>query len=139
MASEGGGGEDECDQLRCEVRSLLSGGFKLSEKQREVENMLKDEQLKPEYQKRELEEQRCNVEEQERKVEDLKRDLGTQLQSLRLEMEQVQTKSRPKSGRLKDLCSAREVDNTKRLDKLPQEVWEKVLDTSRGTTTFPWL
>ena len=51
--------EDECDQLRCEVRALEGERAKVSEQQRELED-----------QKRDLEEQ--------------ERDLEQQLQSLRL-------------------------------------------------------
>ena len=137
MASEGGGVEDECDQLRREVRSLWWGSCELSAKEGELKNMLNEQEREVAEEERKLEVQRCKVEEKRRKVEDLKRDLGTQLQSLRLGVEQLQTKSRPKSVRLKDLCSAREVDNTKRLDKLPPEVWEKVLDHLEGNDHFP--
>ena len=43
----------------------------------------------------------------------------------------------PKKHRLKDVCSAREVENAKHLDKLPQEVWEKIFDTLKENDLFP--
>ena len=43
----------------------------------------------------------------------------------------------PKSNLLKELCSAREVQNAQRLDKLPQKVWEKILDHLEEDDLFP--
>ena len=102
--SEGGCVEDECGQLRCEVRALGGERAKVSEKQRELEDKLKEQERK--------------VEEERRKVE----DLGEQLRPLRLKEEQLQQNLLPKRQRLEDLCSAREVENAKRLYKLLPEV-----------------
>ena len=142
--SESDVGEDECGQLRCEVRSLLGTRDKLSEQERELED-----------QKRELEDQKCTLEDQKRKLEDVRqllertleererelkereRNLEEQLQPLRLEMEQAQRQLLPKSNRLKDVCSAREVENTKHLGRLPPEVWAKVLDSLDENDHFP--
>jgi len=35
------------------------------------------------------------------------------------------------------VCSAREVENAKHLDKLPHEVWGKILDTLKENDLFP--
>ena len=43
----------------------------------------------------------------------------------------------PKSSRLEDMCSVIEVENSKRLDKLPQEVMEKILDELDENDLFP--
>ena len=52
---------------------------------------------------------------------------------LRLEVKQVQRNLLAARRRLK------EVESIRRLDKLPQEVWEKSSTTSTRTTSFPWL
>ena len=92
---------------------------KLSEKQHELEQKVKDKESYVEHQQH-------KVEEQERKLEVLRRKLEglvEQRQPLRREMEQLEQNWLPKEHRLKDMCSAREVENAKRLlEKLPQEV-----------------
>ena len=119
-AKEAGRGvEDECDQLRCEVRALGGERAKLSEKERE------------------LEEEKRRLEEQERELQVQRRKLEEHIPSLRLELEQVQRKMLPKSSRLEDMCSVIEVENSKRLDKLPQEVMEKILDELDENDLFP--
>ena len=75
--------------------------------------------------------------EKQRKLEDQKRELEEQLRPLRLEVEQAQRDLLPKSNRLKDVCSAIEAENTKLLDKLPREVWEKILDELKENDLFP--
>merc|ERR1711934_599585 len=63
------------------------------------------------------------------KLSEQKRKLNEQLRQLRREEGQLQRKLLPKSNRLKELCSSREAENTQRLlDKLPLDVWEKILD-----------
>ena len=42
------------------------------------------------------------------------------------------------ASKAKDEGDAREVD-PQRLDKLPQEVWEKILDHLEENDLFPWL
>ena len=111
--SEGGGVEAACDQLRCEVLALEGERAKVSEQHRELEDR-----------KRDLEDQKRRLEEQER-------DLEEQLQSLRLKEEQVQRDLLPKRARLD------EAENAKRLDKLPKEVWEKILDELDENDLFP--
>ena len=111
--SEGGGVEAACDQLRCEVLALEGERAKVSEQHRELEDR-----------KRDLEDQKRRLEEQER-------DLEEQLQSLRLKEEQVQRDLLPKRAHLD------ETENAKRLDKLPKEVWEKILDELDENDLFP--
>ena len=43
----------------------------------------------------------------------------------------------PKSNLLKELCSAREVQNAQRLDKLPKDVWETILANLEENDLFP--
>ena len=95
---EGGGVEDECDQLRREFYSLEEKRAKLLEKEHKLE-----EPLPP----------------------------------VRREVEQLQQSLLPKSSVLKELCSAREVENAQRLDKLPKEVWDKILDPLDENDLFP--
>ena len=102
------GVEDECDQLRCEFRALKKEQAKLNRKISEKERRLKDEELEE------------------------------QLRPLRRETQQVQRNLRQKRKRLKELCDAIEVENTyQRLDKLPPEVWEKILDHLEDADLFP--
>ena len=100
--------EDECDQLRCEFRALKKEQAKLNRKISEKERRLKDEELEE------------------------------QLRPLRRETQQVQRNLRQKRKRLKELCDAIEVENAyQRLDKLPPEVWEKILDHLEDADLFP--
>ena len=99
---------------------------KLNEQEREVVNA-----------KRDLEELRRTLEEQERKLKEMKRGVGEQLRPLRRETEQVQQNLLPKRKRLEAMCSAREAESTQRLDKLPQEVWDKILDELDENDLFP--
>ena len=117
--SESDVGEDECGQLRCEVRSLWWEWYTPSEKQRE------------------LEDEKRLLENEMRQLENEMRELEEELQPLRLEVEQAQRNLLPKSDRLKDVCSAIEVENTKHLDKLPPEVWEKIFDELENDDLFP--
>ena len=96
---EGGGVEDECDQLRCVVR--------------------------------ELERERAKVSAQQRELEEQKRRLDEQLRPLRIKEEQVQRKLLPKRARLQ------EIENARLLDKLPKEVWEKILGEFEDAELFP--
>ena len=164
--TEGGGIEDdekEFCQLRCEVYPLLRALDKLSEQQRKLKHKLnqevKQEELKversvwlkhnPEKAGLSLEVRRL-IEDKERwdqmeigrvvneQTRKLKRALEEQLRTLRREEEQVQRKLLPKSNHLKDMCSTREAANTQRLlDKLPQEVWGKILDNLEENDLFP--
>ena len=138
------GAEDECAQLRREIPALQGKRAELSEKQSKLEN-----------QKRQLEELKRKLEELKREqIEDIKqirrlkkvmpkviagtRKLGEQLQRLRREEEQIQLNLLQKSNRLKEVCSAREAENTQRLlEKLPQEVWGKILDYLDTNDLFP--
>ena len=122
--SEGGGVVDECDQLRSEVRALGGERAKLSGKELELE----EEKRRLEEQKRTLEEQERELQVQRRRVEELQRYAGEQLQPVRLEVQQVQRSLLQKESRLKDMCSTREAENAKLLDKLPLDVWEKIVD-----------
>ena len=117
--SESDVGEDECGQLRCEVRSLWWEWYTPSEKQRE------------------LEDEKRLLENEMRQLENEMRELEEELQPLRLEVEQAQRNLLPKSDRLKDVCSAIEVENTKHLDKLPPEVWERIFDELDDDDLFP--
>ena len=138
------GAEDECAQLRREIPALQGKRAELSEKQSKLEN-----------QKRQLEELKRKLEELKREqIKDIKqirrlkevmpkgiagtRKLGEQLQRLRREEEQIQMNLLQKSNRLKEVCSAREAENTQRLlEKLPQEVWGKILDNLEENDLFP--
>ena len=122
--------EDECAQLRCEVRALSGKDTELSEQERELEDKLKE-------QEREVAKAQRALEEQERKLKEMKRGVGEQLRPLRRETEQVQQNLLPKRKRLEAMCSAREAESTQRLDKLPQEVWEKVTDHLEANDLFP--
>ena len=70
-------------------------------------------------------------------MEELKRDAEEQLRSLRREVEQVQQDRLPTRNLLKDVCSAREVENAHPLGKLPPEVWEKILANLGENDLFP--
>ena len=107
--SEGGGVEDECGQLSCDARALEREHAKLAGKQRELERKLKEQERK--------------VEKEWRKLETLR----YQLRPLRREVEQVQRK----------LLMIEEIGNTQRPDKLPRELWEKILDHLDENDLFP--
>ena len=140
--SDEGIDDKEFHQLTREFQELDGKRAKLSKIEHELEVEVKDEQRKLEYQKWRLEEQRRKVEEQrrkveeqrrkleedERKVEELKRDMEEQLKPLRREVEKLEQDWRSKRNLVEDMCSAREAENAKHLDKLPPEVWEKILD-----------
>ena len=121
------------DELRCEVRALERKRAKVSEQQRELE----EEKLALEEREHKLEEQERELKEQRRKMEEQKRDLEEQLPPLRLEEEQLQLNLLPKRHRLNDVCSTREAENARRLDKLPQELWGKILDHLDENDLFP--
>ena len=123
--SETGVEEDDKEfrQLTQEFSQLEGKRAKLSSKQHKLEQKVKNEQRK--------------LEEQQRKLEELKRDMEEQLRPLRREVEQFEQNWLPKKHRLKDVCSAREVENAKHLDKLPHEVWGKILDTLKENDLFP--
>ena len=133
--SDKGIDDKEFHQLTREFQELDGKRAKFSKIEHELEGEVKDEQRKLEYQKWRLEEQRRKVEEQrrkleedERKVEELKRDMEEQLKPLRREVEKLEQDWRSKRNLVEDMCSAREAENTQRcLDKLPPEVWGKIL------------
>ena len=147
--SEGDGVEAECGQLRCSVRALSGKRDTLSEQEREIENRLKAQEREVvqaqmvlddlvEVHRRKLEEQERKLEEEQRELKNLERDLGEQLRPLRRETEIVQRNLLQKGNRLKDVCSALEAENSQRLlDKLPQEVWGKILDNLHESDLFP--
>ena len=111
-------GEDECGKLRCEVRALEGKNAELSEKQRQLED-----------QKRKLEDQKRKLEEQ---LNEQLRPLEEQLGLLRREVEQVQWHLLTKRKRIE------EIENSEHLFfKLPQEVWEKILDNLDANDLFP--
>ena len=126
--------DDTFRQLTREFRLLDGKRAKLSEKQHELEEMVKDKERYVKHQQR-------NVEEEQRRLAVLRRELEylvEQRQPLRREMEQLEQNWLPKEHRLKDMCSAREVENAKRLlEKLPPEVWEKILDELEEDDLFP--
>ena len=125
--------DDTFRQLTREFRLLDGKRAKLSEKQHELEEMVKDKERYVKHQQR-------NVEEEQRRLAVLRRELEylvEQRQPLRREMEQLEQNWLPKGHRLKDLCSARKAENTQRLDKLPQEVWEKITDDLEENDLFP--
>ena len=120
------GVNDTFRQLTRETRVLDGKLAELSEKESKLENK-----------KRKLEDQRRELEKNEHKVEELKRDAEEQLRSLRREVEQVQQDRLPTRNLLKDVCSAREVENAHPLGKLPPEVWEKILANLGENDLFP--
>ena len=126
--SDKGVDDKEFHQLTREFSQLKGKRAKLSKKEHELEVEVKDKQRKLEYQKRKLEFQMRKLEKDERKVEELKRDMEEQLRPLRREVEQLEQDWRSKRNLVEDMCSAREAENAKHLDKLPPEVWEKILD-----------
>ena len=124
MATKEGGtaktSEKDVDGLRIDVQSLSGDRAKLSETRRELERKLE------------------NLEVLKRKVEDQERDTAEQLRSVRRQEEEaVQRELISMETRLKDVCSAFEIENAQRLDKLPQEVWEKILDELDENDLFP--
>ena len=126
--SDKGVDDKEFHQLTREFSQLKGKRAKLSKKEHELEVEVKDKQRKLEYQKRKLEFQMRKLEKDERKVEELKRDMEEQLRPLRREVEQLEQDWRSKRNLVEDMCSAREAENTQRcLDKLPPEVWGKIL------------
>ena len=138
--------DDTFRQLTREFWQLDGKRAKLSEKQHELEQKVRNEQRTLEEQQRKLEEEqkrklqkqkRKLEEEHEHKVEQLKHDMEEQLRPLRHEVEQLQQDWLPKRDRLKDACSAREAENAKHLTKLPQEVWERILDELKDDDLFP--
>ena len=144
--SESDVGEDECGQLRCEVRSLLGTRDKLSEQERELED-----------QKRELEDQKCTLEDQKRKLEDVRQLLERTLEERERELKErernLEEQLQPLNWRWSKhsgscfqrvtasrTCAARERSRT-------PSIWagsrrrcgRKSLTASTRTTTFPWL
>ena len=151
--SREGGVETECDQIRREIYALEGKRAEVSEKERELKEQyrrrlelaleleLKDENwenltLRLKLKKKLSKEERKLV--RKRKLEELKRELDEHVSPLRRELEQMQENLFPKRQRLEDLCDAREVQNTHcLLDKLPQEVWEKILGNLDENDLFP--
>ena len=117
------GVDEKFQQLREEFRPLAEKRAKLEEQEREEEQNL-------EVQRRKLEEQRRKLEEQRRKLEE-------KLQPLKREVEQLQQNWLPKRNILMGVCNARQAENTLRLDKLPKEVWDKILDELEENDLFP--
>ena len=130
-----GGVEDECDQLRREIHALEGKRAELEKKERRLK--VRRKKLKKKKYKLAKRERNLEVEDQERELEDQQRTLEEQLQPLRLEVEQMQQNLLPKRKRLEDLCNEREVENTQRLDKLPQEMWGKIFVNFEENDLFP--
>ena len=110
------GVEDECDQLRREYRALERERFDFSEEEFYLEQELKEDEL------------------DESEIED---EMEEQLEELRRELYQSEQDWIPKRNRLRVLCEPMEVENAQHLDKLPREVWEKILDHLEEDDLFP--
>ena len=122
------GVDEKFQQLREEFRPLAEKRAKIWEQECRVEQNLDEQRIcsslpKPEKQRRKLEKQRRKLEEQ--------------LRLLRREVEQLQQKWLPKRNILMGVCNARQAENTLRLDKLPKEVWDKILDELEENDLFP--
>ena len=159
--AERGADDKKFDQLRRKFCSLEGKRTKLLEKEHTLEvqrpeleaqrrklearkRKLEEQGRKLEAQRRKLEEQehmlegqKHRLEAQEQKLEEQQRKLEEPLPPLRSEVEQLQQRLLPESIILKDLCSAREVESAQRLDKLPQEVWERIIDELDDDDLFP--
>ena len=139
--SREGGVETECDQIRREIYALEGKRAEVSEKERELKEQyrrrlelaleleLKDENwenltLRLKLKKKLSKEERKLV--RKRKLEELKRELDEHVSPLRRELEQMQENLFPKRQRLEDMCKARKIKSTRRLE-LPPELWEKIL------------
>ena len=132
--------DDKFSQLTSEFLQHDGKRAKLSAKQHELEQKVKDKESYVRYQKLEVEKQEHELEVQKHKLEVLRReleDLVEQRQPLRREMEQLEQNWLPKGHRLKDVCSAREIENATHLDKLPHEVWAKILNNLNENDLFP--
>ena len=135
-----GSDDKKFDQLRRKFSSLEGKRTKLLEKEHTLEVQrpeLEEKEKKLEARRCKLEAQFRKLEAQEHKMEEHKRKLEEPLPPLRSEVEQLQQSLLPESIILKDLCSSREVENAQRLDKLPLEVWEKILDHLDENDLFP--
>ena len=123
------GVDEKFQQLREEFRPLAEKHAKIWEQECQVDQNLDEQRIcsslpKPEKQRRKLEKQRRKLEEQ--------------LRLLRREVEQLQQKWLPKRNILMGVCSELEAENDQRLlDKLPKEVWEKILDNLKSDDLFP--
>ncbi len=110
------GVEDECDQLRREYRALERERFNFSEEEFYLKQELQEDEL------------------DESEIED---EIEVQLVEQRRELYQSEEDWLPKSDRLRALCEPMEVENAQQLDKLPPEVWEKILDNLESDDLFP--
>ena len=122
------GVDEKFQQLREEFRPLAEKHAKIWEQECQVDQNLDEQRIcsslpKPEKQRRKLEEQRRKLEEK--------------LQPLKREVEQLQQNWLPKRNILMGVCNARQAENTLRLDKLPKEVWDKILDELEENDLFP--
>ena len=99
-----------------------------SESKTASERGVEDECEQLEREVRALEGERSRLSEEKRRLEE---QLEEQLRPLRREMEQVQRNLLTKRKRIV------EVENTKRLDKLPKEVWERIFDELNENDLFP--
>ena len=133
--SEGGGVEDECDQLRREFYSLEEKRAKLLEK----EHKLEVQRPKLDAQRRKLEEQEHELADEKRELEEEKRKLEEPLPPLRSEVEQLSRACFQRVTFSKS-CAARG------RFRMPS-VWtssrrrcgRRSSTTSKRTTSFPWL
>jgi len=149
--SREGGVETECDQIRREIYALEGKRAEVSEKERELKEQyrrrlelaleleLKDENwenltLRLKLKKKLSKEERKLV--RKRKLEELKRELDEHVSPLRRELEQMQENLFPKRQRLEDMCKARKIKSTRRLE-LPPELWEKILGNLDENDLFP--
>ena len=84
-----------------------------------------------------LERERDLIKKQRKNAKNPK-NLEEQLRQVRLEEMRVEQNLFTKRKSLRAVvCDAREVENTQRLDKLPQEVWEKITDNLEDNDLFP--
>ena len=127
--TSGGDVEDECAQLRREFFALEGKRAELGSLQYELRDRKRKLKLLRTAKKKRKVERRHNLEEQERELEQ-------QLAPLRRELKQMQKNLLPKRKRLKDLCKARKIKSTRRLE-LPPELWEKILGNLDENDLFP--
>jgi len=87
---------------------------------------------------RALSRERAKLSETQRELEHGLEKLEVQQRDTAEQLRSAQRFMIPKENRLKDVCSDVEVENAQRLlDKLPEEVWEKILDNLGENDLFP--
>ena len=87
---------------------------------------------------RALSRERAKLSETQRELEHGLEKLEVQQRDTAEQLRSAQRFMIPKENRLKDVCSDVEVENAQRLlDKLPEEVWEKILGELENDDLFP--